>query len=130
MPLRVVLRDVMGRHGVEDRRVQALLGQVGLPAEILDRRPGQVSGGELQRIAIVRAMLPRPVLVFADEPTSRLDLATQETTLDSLMTEVDDSGCALVLVTHDEELAAAVTDRHLQLDAGQTTAVADRPAAS
>ncbi|WP_435771357.1 ABC transporter ATP-binding protein [Nocardioides sp. SYSU DS0651] len=118
--LAAALRDVVRRHGVDERRVESLLAEVGLPLGILDRRPGQVSGGELQRVAIVRAMLPRPVLVFADEATSRLDLATQQTTTDILMREVTDSGCALLLVTHDVDLAAATTDRRLDLgSAGQ-----------
>ncbi len=95
--------------------MRSLLDEVGLPFEILKRRPGQVSGGELQRIALVRALLPRPVLIFADEATSRLDLATQATTMDSLMTEVAEYGCALLLVTHDQDLAAAVTDHQVRL---------------
>lgn len=60
----------------------------------------------------VRAMLTQPVLVFADEPTSRLDLATQARTMDILMSELADTGCALLLVTHDQDLAAA-TIQHL-----------------
>lgn len=115
VPLGRAMRDVMRRHGADEARVRSLLGEVGLPFEILDRRPDQVSGGELQRIAIVRAMLPRPVLIFADEATSRLDLLTQETTTDSLMREVADSGCALLLVTHDPDLATAVTDHQVRL---------------
>jgi peptide/nickel transport system ATP-binding protein len=115
--LETALRDVMRRHGADEARVRSLLTAVGLPFDILRRRPGQVSGGELQRIAIVRAMLPRPALVFADEATSRLDLATQETTMDILMTEVAESGCALLLVTHDLDLAAAVTHHRLDLAA-------------
>ncbi|MCF4121398.1 ATP-binding cassette domain-containing protein [Antribacter sp. KLBMP9083] len=115
VPLERAMRDVMRRHGADEARVRSLLGEVGLPLEILSRRPDQVSGGELQRIAIVRAMLPRPVLIFADEATSRLDLLTQETTMDSLMTEVAGSGCALLLVTHDPDLATAVTDHQVRL---------------
>jgi peptide/nickel transport system ATP-binding protein len=117
MPLAAAMRDTMRRHGVDEARVRALLDRVGLPLEILHRLPGQVSGGELQRIAIVRAMLPRPVLVFADEATSRLDLATQATTMDCLLSEVAEDGCALVLVTHDQALAAAVADHELRLGA-------------
>lgn len=111
--LRAGLRDVLRRHRVQPQQLDARLRQVGLRAEILDRRPGQVSGGELQRVAIVRAMIPRPALVFADEPTSRLDLVTQALTMDNLMSEIDQTGCALVLVTHDDDLADAVgTRRH------------------
>ena len=115
VPLGVAIRDAMHRHDADEERVRSLLAQVGLPFEILQRRPGQVSGGELQRIAIVRAMLPRPVLIFADEATSRLDLATQATTMDSLMTEVAEYGCALLLVTHDQDLAVAVTEHQVRL---------------
>lgn len=90
--LEKALGDVKRRHGVGETEVRASLERLGLPYEILRRRPGQVSGGELQRIAVVRAMLPRPALVFADEATSRLDL-----------------------VTHDTELSAAVADREIAL---------------
>jgi peptide/nickel transport system ATP-binding protein len=116
VPLRAGLRDVVRRHGADESRLSELLGRVGLSAEILARRPGQVSGGELQRVAIVRAMIPRPVLVLADEATSRLDLATQETTTDLLMSELDDTGCALLMITHDDDLAEAVTDRQVRLE--------------
>ncbi len=121
--LELAIRDTMRRHEVAADRVRDLLGKVGLPPEILQRRPGQVSGGELQRVAIVRAMLPRPVLIFADEATSRLDLATQATTMDILMTEVDEFGCALLMVTHDEDLAHAVTDHRVRLDVAARQAV-------
>jgi peptide/nickel transport system ATP-binding protein len=107
--------DVMRRHGIEARQVEPMLERLGLPYEILRRRPGQVSGGELQRIAVVRAMLPKPSLVFADEATSRLDLVTQEQTVDALMSEVSESGAALLLVTHDTDLSAALADREVVL---------------
>jgi peptide/nickel transport system ATP-binding protein len=118
--LELPLKDVTRRHDVPRERVESLMSEVGLPVEILRRRPDQVSGGELQRLAIVRAMVLEPALIFADEATSRLDLITQERTVDCLMTEVAESGCALLLVTHDRELAAAVTDRGLALgDVGE-----------
>jgi peptide/nickel transport system ATP-binding protein len=113
--LEKALGDVMRRHGVGETHVRASLERLGLPYEILRRRPGQVSGGELQRIAVVRAMLPRPAVVFADEATSRLDLVTQEQTVDSLMSEIAESGSALLLVTHDTDLSAAVADREIAL---------------
>jgi peptide/nickel transport system ATP-binding protein len=113
--LGLAMADVARRHDVASTRCSELMAAVGLPADLLERRPGQVSGGELQRLAIVRAMMTRPALVFADEATSRLDLITQEVTTDCLMTELGSSGCALLLVTHDAELAAAVADHHLEL---------------
>ncbi|WP_148573503.1 ABC transporter ATP-binding protein [Nocardioides caldifontis] len=118
VPLGVGLRDVMRRHDVDEARLGSLLATVGLPRDVLRRRPDQVSGGELQRIAIVRAMLPRPALVFADEATSRLDLVTQQMTVDTLMSEVVASGCALLLVTHDRGLAASLTSRAVSLNGG------------
>lgn len=113
--LEKAMGDVMRRHGIEASRVEAMLERLGLPYEILRRRPGQVSGGELQRIAVVRAMLPKPSLVFADEATSRLDLVTQEQTVDALMGEISESGAALLLVTHDIDLSAALADREVAL---------------
>lgn len=118
VPLKVAVGDVRRRHAVEDARLAELMEAVGLPLDLLRRRPGQVSGGELQRVAIVRAMLTRPALVFADEATSRLDLATQASTMDILMSEVVESDCALLLVTHDRDLAEAVTDHRVDLGTG------------
>ena len=93
------------------------MGSLRLAPELLHRRPGQISGGELQRIAIIRSMLLEPALVFADEPTSRLDLISQEETMRCLMEQVELLDCALVLVTHDDALSTAVTDRTIQLGA-------------
>lgn len=109
------LRDVVRRHRVPTGRLESLLDTLGLPGDLLARLPDQVSGGELQRLAIVRAMLLEPALVFADEATSRLDLITQERTMDCLMPELTRSGCALLLVTHDQTLAAAIAEHHLRL---------------
>lgn len=118
VPLRVALADVVRRHRVDPARVPALLGHVGIDPAMLHRLPGEVSGGELQRIALVRALLLDPTLLFADEPTSRLDLITQQETFRCLMAQVVDRGCALLLVTHDEALAAATTTRRVTVGQG------------
>lgn len=110
VPIIVGLRDVLRRHHIQPGRLEALLAAMRLTEDLLHRTPGQVSGGELQRVAIIRAMLLDPLLIFADEPTSRLDLVTQEETMCALMEQVDRSRCALVLVTHDRALADAVAD--------------------
>jgi peptide/nickel transport system ATP-binding protein len=89
---------------------------------LLHRMPGQVSGGELQRLAIIRSMLLEPALVFADEPTSRLDLITQQETISCLMDQADRQECALVLVTHDDALANAVTHRRIPLGPAEIAA--------
>jgi peptide/nickel transport system ATP-binding protein len=122
LPLALGLADLRRRHGVARDRLDSLLDAVGLPEELLLRRPHQVSGGELQRLAVVRAMLLGPALVFADEATSRLDLITQEVTMGCLMDQVSESGCALLLVTHDRDLAATVSHQHLQLGDAETPA--------
>lgn len=118
-PSRVALRDSFGdlirRHRLDAERLEELMAALRLRPELLARTPGQVSGGELQRLAIIRSMLLEPALVFADEPTSRLDLITQEETMACLMEQVERQGCALVLVTHDSTLASAVTHRSIPL---------------
>jgi peptide/nickel transport system ATP-binding protein len=122
VPLRAGLDDVARRHRLEPGRREELLASLGLPTSLLDRRPGQVSGGELQRLAVLRAMLLEPALVLADEPTSRLDLISQEQTVRCLMEQVDRRDCALLLVTHDEALADAVADSRVWLSSGRTSA--------
>jgi peptide/nickel transport system ATP-binding protein len=86
--------------------------------------PSEVSGGELQRIAILRAMLLQPVFVFADEPTSRLDALTQRETMVALCEAMTDSGCAMLLVSHDRSLAQHATQRLLQMEAIQSRPLA------
>jgi peptide/nickel transport system ATP-binding protein len=116
VPLDPALGDVLRRHRRDPAELRSLLPALGLDPALLARRPGQVSGGELQRVAIARAVLLRPALLFADEPTSRLDLITQEETVRCLVEQIAEQDCALVLVTHDEALAGAVCDRRLRVD--------------
>lgn len=115
VPLARAVGDVVRRHHLDPARLPALLNALRVDTSLLQRRPGQVSGGELQRIALARALLLEPGLLFADEPTSRLDLITQEETVSCLMEQISGRDCALVLVTHDQALAAAVSDRHVYL---------------
>jgi putative ABC transport system ATP-binding protein len=70
------------------------------------RRPGQLSGGQLQRVAIARALVVTPTVVFADEPTAALDRATGRATMTVLTEACRDAGAALLVVTHDPEVAA------------------------
>lgn len=72
-----------------------------------------MSGGELQRVALARALLARPALLFADEPTSRLDSVTQQEAMQLLLENVAESEAALLLVTHDEDIARQVSTQVL-----------------
>ena len=109
------LGDVIRRHRLKPDLLEELMAALRLAPALLHRTPGQVSGGELQRLAIIRSMLLEPALVFADEPTSRLDLITQEETISCLMDQVARHGAALILVTHDRALADTVTHRRIPL---------------
>ena len=75
-------------------------------AQRLTHYPHQLSGGEQQRVALARALAARPALLFADEPTGNLDSANAAAVADLMFSLVAETGAALVLVTHDEALAA------------------------
>lgn len=98
------------------RRVRTLLETVGL-TERADHYPVQLSGGEQQRIALARAFIGRPAILFADEPTGNLDSENGLRVLDLLMTLNRSEGATLVLVTHDRELAGHA-DRVITLKDG------------
>ncbi|MGW7509445.1 ABC transporter ATP-binding protein [Streptomyces massasporeus] len=95
------------------------LARLGLPDELARRRPGELSGGELQRAALARALLARPRVLICDEITSGLDTVTRRGLLDLLTALVRDHGdLSLVLITHDLD-TAALAHRIAVLDAGE-----------
>jgi putative ABC transport system ATP-binding protein len=94
-----------------------LLGQLGLSAR-LSHLPSQLSGGEQQRVALARAFSGRPALLFADEPTGNLDRQTGERIVEQLFSLNRDFATTLILVTHDEQLAARC-DRRLRMRDGK-----------
>jgi putative ABC transport system ATP-binding protein len=96
---------------------RTILGQVGL-GERLGHYPRQLSGGEQQRVALARAFVTRPAVLFADEPTGNLDTLTGQAIVDLLFDLNREAGTTLVLVTHDERLAARC-GRVLRLDSGR-----------
>jgi putative ABC transport system ATP-binding protein len=102
-------------------RVGELLDAIGLTARA-HSLPSQLSGGEMQRVAVARALAHRPKLVLADEPTGNLDSDTAREILGLLQTQLKRDHAAGILVTH-SEIAAATTDRLYRLQRGKIAAV-------
>jgi putative ABC transport system ATP-binding protein len=94
-----------------------LLQRVGL-GDRADHYPAQLSGGEQQRVALARAFINRPKILFADEPTGNLDAETSQTVIEIMLELNRDAGTALVLVTHDRDVAR-LTERTIRLRNGE-----------
>ncbi len=109
--------------GTANARAEAefWLKRVGL-AHRLRHYPKHLSGGEQQRVAIARAFAPKPHLIFADEPTGNLDAATGHQIIDLMFAINAERGTTLILVTHDEEIAARC-GRRLRMHAGEIAEV-------
>jgi putative ABC transport system ATP-binding protein len=99
----------------DNARVQAMLDAVGLSG-LGNRLPQQLSGGQLQRVAMARALVHRPSLLLADEPTGNLDPTTAEKVMAALIEQTRQHHASLVLVTH-SQAASARADRVLRLEA-------------
>ena len=124
LPARSALENVMlplELAGIEsaESRARELLERVGL-GERLTHTPRQLSGGEQQRVAIARAFASDPAVLFADEPTGNLDNRTGQAVSDLLMDLNREQGTTLIMVTHDEHLAARC-GRQLHIEAGILT---------
>ena len=104
----------VGRKEAEARAIE-FLGEVGL-GERLTHKPGELSGGEQQRTAIVRALIQAPRVILADEPTGNLDTRTAEEVFDLLLSINRTRTMAMVIVTHNEKLAAKMSRRIIMVD--------------
>lgn len=93
------------------KRVAEALMQVGLPADAAKRYPHQLSGGQRQRVAIARALLLRPKILLLDEPTSALDMSVQAEILNLLNRLKQQFGMTYLLVSHDADVIAHMSDR-------------------
>ncbi|MGW1992895.1 ABC transporter ATP-binding protein [Embleya sp. NPDC001921] len=118
-----VARTAVRLRGVEPgaARAQALdtLGELGLPADTAGRRPGALSGGELQRAALARALFARPRVLVCDEITSGLDAPTRLAILELLARSRERAELSLVFITHDLAAAGLLGDRIAVLDHGR-----------
>jgi len=114
LPMRALARldDAQMRE-----RAAGLLASLGLETHAL-KLPGQLSGGQRQRVAIARALANEPSVILADEPTGNLDSQSSEQVLAIFRRLVDETGRAMVMVTHDLDLAARA-DRHVRIVDGR-----------
>jgi len=110
-------------EGDHAARVHEVLDQVGLTRNTLERFPHEFSGGQLQRIAIARALMPGPKVLIADEPVSALDVSIQAQVLNLLKDLVRDLGLGLVFIAHDLSVVAYSTSKVYVMSAGKIVEV-------
>ncbi|WP_419894676.1 ABC transporter ATP-binding protein [Proteus faecis] len=110
--------------------IEQALAQVGLPGDVASRYPHQLSGGQRQRVAIARALLLQPQLLLLDEPTSALDMSVQAEILNLLNTLKKEHNMTYLLVSHDADVIAHMSDRSALMENGELTQHYDRDALS
>ena len=114
--------------GEIEQRVSTALQEVGLPADAARRYPHQLSGGQRQRVAIARALLLRPKILLLDEPTSALDMSVQAEILNLLNRLKQEYGMTYLLVSHDADVIAHMSDRAAFMAEGVIQRFFDREA--
>jgi peptide/nickel transport system ATP-binding protein len=108
-----------------DGRIAAVMAEVELDAALLDKRPGQCSGGQLQRATIARALLLEPQVLICDEATSALDALTQRTILNLLLRLQRERNLSLIVISHDMDVVRYMCDRVAVLLDGRVVEVAE-----
>lgn len=124
---RFVLEPITARKAaIPVERLYRLCDGLELPQELLDRRPGEVSIGQAQRVGILRALIAAPPLVLLDEPLSALDAVTQKHTARLIADLQREEGFAALIVTHDLGYAVAFADEIAVLKSGRIEEIASR----
>lgn len=124
MTARALIDEMLKLHtalSAAERRAkaEALGARVRLPGRLLDRYPAELSGGQLQRVCIARAIATEPALIVLDEPTSSLDLSVRAGILDLLFELKDSTGVGMLFITHDLGTLKLIADRILVLYLGR-----------
>ncbi len=126
-----LLREAVPIHGLDrdatEARIQELLGTLRLPPSILSRYPHEISGGQARRVGVIRALLPRPSLLVADEPTAGLDVSVQGELLNLLLGFGREMGLTLLMVSHNLHVVRRVTHRTVVMYLGQVIEDAPTP---
>ena len=117
----VMIPSVYSDGEFDEKFALSLFEQLGI-ADRRDHLPSEMSGGEQQRVAVIRAMISRPRILFADEPTGNLDRKNGEELVELLKRMKEEQNCTVVMVTHDRD-AAAVADTVISMVDGQVVSV-------
>lgn len=135
MSVRSTLKEALSfsQRESSDRAVTELLRKVGLPVDVIDRKPGTLSGGQCQRVAIARALAPEPKLLVADEAVTSLDANIQTKVLSTLLELRNRLGLAILFISHDLSTVRRIADRiavmrHGEIiETGETASVMNHP---
>ena len=111
VPVIQLLDDVIRLHQLDDSELDPLINELGLSRQLLQRHAGMISGGELQRVALLRALLLKPAFLVADEPASRLDPITSEVVSRLLVSSCRERQCTLLFISHDRQQLEKLCDR-------------------
>ncbi|MDO4166138.1 MAG: ATP-binding cassette domain-containing protein [Eubacteriales bacterium] len=109
--LKEVLKHFGLYQGKEDKRILEILKKVNLGSDALEKYPHQFSGGQLQRLAVARALLVEPEIIIADEPVSALDVSVQAQVVNLLMDLRDEMGLTIIFIAHDLSVVEHISDR-------------------
>lgn len=127
-----LMREAVAIHGLDRReteaRILALLERLRLPRSILDRYPHEISGGQARRVGVIRALLLRPSVLVADEPTAGLDVSVQGELLNLLLELQREMNLTFIMVSHNLHVVKRVTRRTIVMYLGQI--VEDAPTAA